>query len=466
MTAVLLEPVDPLPTLLPRARRRRPDRRPGRGRAGRLLHPGRDRLRRDLLRPGGAPGDDLRGRADARDRDRDRCPRQRPFLRELAILSRELRPGVTDLRATLPVLNEAIEVGTPVLRRSPATTERLGARCGRSTGSSRSRPPRSRCSGSRRPSTWPSRWPSGWSRRRPSATTGTTGSRTCPTGSPTATRSATPSARRWPSFPLRADGRGARRRLLRPAGERAAVAGARAASSSPIEIPILNAHPYMPTGQRNADCQGGQFGYALGQRPGPGPGRSTTPPTRHRPARLARPDHAVHQRRRRARAPRHAQRRRASPRPGGGTDEAQAVQPPAELGDRPGARDRDRDRLVLAFTKELPWGDAYEVRAVFGSAQSVRPSSPVRIAGVNVGKVTSVEHAEQRRRGRDHRAGRRAAAGDRCRAHRRAGRGGDDGAERRRAAAASRTPPSSCARGSSSRATTSSTWSPAARTRR
>jgi ABC-type transporter Mla subunit MlaD len=46
----------------------------------------------------------------------------------------------------------------------------------------------------------------------------------------------------------------------------------------------------------------------------------------------------------------------------------------------------------LAFTKELPWGDAYEVRAVFGSAQSVRPESPVRIAGVNVGKVTQVEH--------------------------------------------------------------------------
>ena len=46
----------------------------------------------------------------------------------------------------------------------------------------------------------------------------------------------------------------------------------------------------------------------------------------------------------------------------------------------------------LAFTKELPWGDAYEVKAVFGSAQSVRPESPVRIAGVNVGKVTSVEH--------------------------------------------------------------------------
>ena len=33
----------------------------------------------------------------------------------------------------------------------------------------------------------------------------------------------------------------------------------------PYTIPILNAHGYQPTGQRNADCQGGQFGYDLGQ---------------------------------------------------------------------------------------------------------------------------------------------------------------------------------------------------------
>jgi ABC-type transporter Mla subunit MlaD len=46
---------------------------------------------------------------------------------------------------------------------------------------------------------------------------------------------------------------------------------------------------------------------------------------------------------------------------------------------------------VLAFTKELPWGNAYEVRAVFASAQNLRTDSPVRIAGVNVGKVTKVE---------------------------------------------------------------------------
>jgi phospholipid/cholesterol/gamma-HCH transport system substrate-binding protein len=46
----------------------------------------------------------------------------------------------------------------------------------------------------------------------------------------------------------------------------------------------------------------------------------------------------------------------------------------------------------LAFAKELPWGDKFEVRAVFSSAQNVRADSPVRIAGVDVGKVTEIEH--------------------------------------------------------------------------
>ena len=47
---------------------------------------------------------------------------------------------------------------------------------------------------------------------------------------------------------------------------------------------------------------------------------------------------------------------------------------------------------LYAFTKELPWVHKYTVEAVFENAGNVRPSSPVRIAGVNVGKVTSIEH--------------------------------------------------------------------------
>jgi hypothetical protein len=38
----------------------------------------------------------------------------------------------------------------------------------------------------------------------------------------------------------------------------------------PFELPIANAGPYMPSGQKNADCQLGQRGYPLGAAPLPG----------------------------------------------------------------------------------------------------------------------------------------------------------------------------------------------------
>ena len=45
----------------------------------------------------------------------------------------------------------------------------------------------------------------------------------------------------------------------------------------------------------------------------------------------------------------------------------------------------------LAWTKTLPFGNPYELHAVFQNAANIRADSPVRIAGVNVGKVVSVE---------------------------------------------------------------------------
>jgi len=45
----------------------------------------------------------------------------------------------------------------------------------------------------------------------------------------------------------------------------------------------------------------------------------------------------------------------------------------------------------VAFTKQVPWGGGTEFKAVFNSAQNLRPNSPVRIAGVEVGKVTAIE---------------------------------------------------------------------------
>jgi ABC-type transporter Mla subunit MlaD len=46
----------------------------------------------------------------------------------------------------------------------------------------------------------------------------------------------------------------------------------------------------------------------------------------------------------------------------------------------------------LAFTKDVPFvGNPYEAKAVFQNAATLRETSPVRIAGVNVGEVTAVE---------------------------------------------------------------------------
>jgi phospholipid/cholesterol/gamma-HCH transport system substrate-binding protein len=46
----------------------------------------------------------------------------------------------------------------------------------------------------------------------------------------------------------------------------------------------------------------------------------------------------------------------------------------------------------LAFSKSLPWQNPFEFKAVFESAANIRLDSPVRIAGVEVGKVTKVQH--------------------------------------------------------------------------
>ena len=49
--------------------------------------------------------------------------------------------------------------------------------------------------------------------------------------------------------------------------------------------------------------------------------------------------------------------------------------------------------FYLAFAKSIPFaGDGYTVKGVFADAQSIRANSPVRVAGVDVGKVKSVEH--------------------------------------------------------------------------
>jgi phospholipid/cholesterol/gamma-HCH transport system substrate-binding protein len=46
--------------------------------------------------------------------------------------------------------------------------------------------------------------------------------------------------------------------------------------------------------------------------------------------------------------------------------------------------------LYAAFVHKYPWDNPYELKAVFSNANNVGINSPVRIAGVTVGKVTSI----------------------------------------------------------------------------
>jgi phospholipid/cholesterol/gamma-HCH transport system substrate-binding protein len=48
----------------------------------------------------------------------------------------------------------------------------------------------------------------------------------------------------------------------------------------------------------------------------------------------------------------------------------------------------------LGFTKDIPFTTPYQVKAVFTSSNGLRPDSPVRIAGVQVGKVKQIEAQE------------------------------------------------------------------------
>jgi virulence factor Mce-like protein len=50
----------------------------------------------------------------------------------------------------------------------------------------------------------------------------------------------------------------------------------------------------------------------------------------------------------------------------------------------------------LGFTKDIPFVNSpYEISAAFRDSSGIRPGSPVRIAGVEVGKVSSVDHTSK-----------------------------------------------------------------------
>jgi phospholipid/cholesterol/gamma-HCH transport system substrate-binding protein len=51
--------------------------------------------------------------------------------------------------------------------------------------------------------------------------------------------------------------------------------------------------------------------------------------------------------------------------------------------------------VYLGFTKSIPFVSHYEVKVAFKSANNLRKAAPVRIAGVEVGKVTKIERARK-----------------------------------------------------------------------
>ena len=57
---------------------------------------------------------------------------------------------------------------------------------------------------------------------------------------------------------------------------------------------------------------------------------------------------------------------------------------------RAGRADRAR-RVYFGFTKHIPFKHGFQLKAQFATAVNIQPKSPVRIAGVDVGKVTSIQ---------------------------------------------------------------------------
>src|SRR5688572_11150376 len=47
--------------------------------------------------------------------------------------------------------------------------------------------------------------------------------------------------------------------------------------------------------------------------------------------------------------------------------------------------------VYFGFAKDIPFTKGYRLKAVFETSNNIRLSSPVRIAGVNVGKVKAIE---------------------------------------------------------------------------
>jgi ABC-type transporter Mla subunit MlaD len=214
--------------------------------------------------------------------------RERPFLADFATLATRLRPGVRQLRLALPELNAAIHVGTPTLLRTPPINEKLRqvlvqlqrtVRPGSSTKLSLQRlketfdqakplakwvvPAQTVCNYW---NYWMTILPNGLSDRdqvgysfRQSSTTFPLGSVQIGIGPANITIPGEAEAGLAGYSGIQSNGR---------VGD--VPSPADSGKFAPFSSPILQGHPYGPTGQRNADCQPGQTGYYYGDLRVPG----------------------------------------------------------------------------------------------------------------------------------------------------------------------------------------------------
>ncbi len=47
--------------------------------------------------------------------------------------------------------------------------------------------------------------------------------------------------------------------------------------------------------------------------------------------------------------------------------------------------------VYFGFTKHVPFKHGFRLKAQFATAVDIQPKSPVRIAGVTIGKVTTIQ---------------------------------------------------------------------------
>jgi len=200
-------------------------------------------------------------------------PAQREFNRKFADLAIELNPGIADLRSAAPALNEAVEVGTPVLGNQPPVNRRLEGALGALNRLVQQ--PSTRITlmhlretfGEATPlvrhvvpaqtvcnywNYWFTFFPNALSDEEPLLgnvfrQTLTRFPLTQTAETPLGGYSGVPANGR--SGPVDPDGNGV---------------------FKPYELPLFNSHPYAPTGQEDRDCQPGQSGYPLGFQGVPG----------------------------------------------------------------------------------------------------------------------------------------------------------------------------------------------------